>query len=309
VDAFRDIFAEFREKFQKEGSALREAERKQLEENLKAADRAFAQAVGPEASAAAKKTLDEAKKALEDFYAAAPAPDLADLRAQLNSVFRETEVNKFFQALGESGLSTFEDFEKAGTDSIVGILQKLQEIGFNFGDTSQAIIDANKELVEAEKVANAGLDPLQEAINLIKGLNEGAAQLPPVFNSTTTAIEGLNGPLASLSAGFDNILEKLSPCIRDDGKIPSMIDPFGGSGGFTTGYINFINKEYPDVDWSSEVNKISHFEKLKKYDRVDIELNEQIVLDDYTSFDKMDAIFNMWINIYHTDLDKICSEL
>jgi hypothetical protein len=210
VDAFRDIFAEFREKFQKEGSALREAERKQLEENLKAADRAFAQAVGPEASAAARKTLDEAKKALEDFYAAAPAPDLADLRAQLNSVFGETEVNKFFQALGESGLSTFEDFEKAGTDSIVGILQKLQEIGFNFGDTSQAIIDANKELVEAEKVANAGLDPLQEAINLIKGLNEGAAQLPPVFNSTTTAIEGLNGPLASLSAGFDNILEKLS---------------------------------------------------------------------------------------------------
>lgn len=210
VDAFRDIFAEFREKFQKEGSALREAERKQLEENLKAARSAFAQAVGPEATAAAKKTLDEAKKALEDFYATVPAPDLSDLRAQLNSVFGETEVNKFFQALGESGLSTFEDFEKAGTDSIVGILQKLQEIGFNFGDTSQAIIDANKELVSAEKTANAGLDPLQEAINLIKGLNEGAAQLPPVFGSTTAAIEGLNGPLASLSAGFDNILEKLS---------------------------------------------------------------------------------------------------
>jgi hypothetical protein len=210
VDAFRDIFAEFREKFQKEGSALREAERKQLEENLKAADRAFAQAVGPEASAAAKKTLDEAKKALEDFYAAAPAPDLADLRAQLNSVFGETEVNKFFQALGESGLSTFEDFEKAGTDSIVGILQKLQEIGFNFGDTSQAIIDANKELVEAEKVANAGLDPLQEAINLIKGLNEGAAQLPPVFGSTTTAIQNLNGPLTALRDGFNDILQKLA---------------------------------------------------------------------------------------------------
>ena len=59
----------------------------------------------------------------------------------------------------------------------------------------------------------------------------------------------------------------------------------------------------------STLNKISHFEKLKKYDRVDIELIEPIVLDDYTSFDKMDAIFNMWINIYHPDLDKICSEL
>jgi patatin-like phospholipase/acyl hydrolase len=57
------------------------------------------------------------------------------------------------------------------------------------------------------------------------------------------------------------------------------------------------------------LNKISHFERLKKYDRVDIELIEPIVLDDYSSFDKMDTIFNMWINIYHTDLDKICSEL
>lgn len=59
----------------------------------------------------------------------------------------------------------------------------------------------------------------------------------------------------------------------------------------------------------STLNKISHFEKLKKYDRVDIELIDPISLDDYTSFDKMDTIFNMWINIYHTDLDKICSEL
>jgi type I restriction enzyme S subunit len=56
------------------------------------------------------------------------------------------------------------------------------------------------------------------------------------------------------------ILEKLSPCITDDGTIPSMIDPFGGSGGFTTGYINFINANYPEVDWSSEINKISHFD-------------------------------------------------
>jgi len=59
----------------------------------------------------------------------------------------------------------------------------------------------------------------------------------------------------------------------------------------------------------STLNKISHFEKLVKYDRVDIELSEPIILDDYTAFDKMDSIFNMWITIYHSDLDKICSEL
>jgi len=210
VDAFTDIFAEFREKFQKEGSALREAERKQLNQNLAAAREAFANAVGPEATAAAKKTLDEAKKALDDFYAAVPAPDLADLRDQLQAAFGREEVDKFFQALDESGLKTFDDFEKAGTDSVVGILTKLQELGFNFGQTSQDIIDAQTKLQEAEKEANAGLDPMQEAINLIKGLNEGAAQLPPVFNATTQAIESLNGPLGSLASGFDDIIEKVA---------------------------------------------------------------------------------------------------
>lgn len=209
VDAFTDIFAEFREKFQTEGSALREAERKQLNENLTAAREAFANAVGPEATAAAKKTLDEAKKALDDFYAAAPAPDLADLRAELERQFGADQVNLFFQALDESGLKTFEDFEKAGTDSIVGILAKLQTLGFQFNQTSEEIIKANEELNNAEQAANGGLDPLQEAINLIKGLNEGAGQLPPVFNSTTKAVEGLNGPLAALKTGFDDIIEKL----------------------------------------------------------------------------------------------------
>ena len=210
VDAFTDIFAEFREKFQKEGSALREAERKQLNENLKAAREAFAAAVGPESTAAAKKTLDAAKKALDDFYSAVPAPDLSDLRDQLQKAFGREEVDKFFQALDESGLKTFSDFEKAGVDSVVGILGRLQQLGFNFNQTSQDILDTQAKLREAEKEANAGLDPMQEAINLIKGLNEGAAQLPPVFNTTTAAIESLNGPLSALNAGFGDIVDKLA---------------------------------------------------------------------------------------------------
>lgn len=210
VDAFTDIFAEFREKFQKEGSALREAERKQLNENLRIAREALIGAVGPEATEKARKTLEQAKKTLDDFNASVAAPDLADLRNQLQAAFGPEEVDKFFRALDESGLKTFEDFEKAGTDSVVGILTKLQELGFNFGQTSQDIIDAQTKLQEAEKEANAGLDPMQEAINLIKGLNEGAAQLPPVFNATTQAIESLNGPLGSLASGFDDIIEKVA---------------------------------------------------------------------------------------------------
>ena len=210
VDAFTDIFAEFREKFQKEGSALRKATQKQLNDNLRTAQEAFAKAVGPEATAAAKKTLDEARKALDDFNAGVSAPDLSDLRAQLEGAFGRQQVDKFFQALDESGLKTFEDFERAGSSSVVGILTKLQELGFNFNQTSQDIIDAQNQLVAAEKEANAGLDPMQEAINLIKGLNEGAAQLPPVFKDTTDAVNGLNIPLTALADGFDDILEKVS---------------------------------------------------------------------------------------------------
>ena len=39
-----------------------------------------------------------------------------------------------------------------------------------------------------------------------------------------------------------------------------MIDPFGGSGGFTVGYINYIIQNTNDIDWSTELSKISHFD-------------------------------------------------
>jgi type I restriction-modification system DNA methylase subunit len=57
------------------------------------------------------------------------------------------------------------------------------------------------------------------------------------------------------------ILKKLNPTTNSDGTISSMIDMFGGSGGFTTGYINYLNEKYPKIiDWSTEINKISHFD-------------------------------------------------
>lgn len=40
-----------------------------------------------------------------------------------------------------------------------------------------------------------------------------------------------------------------------------MIDMFGGSGGFTTEYINHLNENYPQlINWATEINKISHFD-------------------------------------------------
>ena len=52
---------------------------------------------------------------------------------------------------------------------------------------------------------------------------------------------------------------KLQPTINDDGTIPNMIDMFGGSGGFTTGYINYLN-ENNEIDWTTELSKVYHYD-------------------------------------------------
>lgn len=210
LDAFTDIFAEFREKFNKESSELRKAEGEQLRQNVTATQAAYNMAVGPDALAAAKKSLDVAKKALADFYANVPVPELADLRVDLETAFGTEQVDKFFQAIGESGLGTFDAFENAGNEAIIGILGRLEQLGFKFNETAGNVNAINTGLVNSETVANAGLDPLREAINLVQQFNAGAGTLPPVFNSTTAAIDNLNGPLTTLANSFQGLLEKLS---------------------------------------------------------------------------------------------------
>lgn len=44
-----------------------------------------------------------------------------------------------------------------------------------------------------------------------------------------------------------------------DGGVPTMIDMFGGSGGFTLGYIQFINNNY-NINWSENINNVHHFD-------------------------------------------------
>ncbi len=58
----------------------------------------------------------------------------------------------------------------------------------------------------------------------------------------------------------DYIYKKLDPKINDDGTINSMIDMYGGSGGFTTGYINYLNDKYDKISWKNNINKIYHFD-------------------------------------------------
>lgn len=56
-------------------------------------------------------------------------------------------------------------------------------------------------------------------------------------------------------------LQKVNPSINPDGTIPTMIDMFGGSGGFTTEYINYLNEKYPQsINWFTEISKIYHYD-------------------------------------------------
>jgi type I restriction-modification system DNA methylase subunit len=72
--------------------------------------------------------------------------------------------------------------------------------------------------------------------------------------------------ISELGAYFTNrliveyIYKQLDLESEEDGSIGTMVDPFGGSGGFTTGYINWMKAKNPDIDWSSEINKIHHYD-------------------------------------------------
>lgn len=46
-----------------------------------------------------------------------------------------------------------------------------------------------------------------------------------------------------------------------DGKVPMYIDPFGGSGGFTISFVNYIKSKYPKLKWDdSNIDSINHYD-------------------------------------------------
>jgi patatin-like phospholipase/acyl hydrolase len=57
------------------------------------------------------------------------------------------------------------------------------------------------------------------------------------------------------------------------------------------------------------LKKITNIENLKHYYRLDINLQEDIKLDDYTAFDKMDKIFEKWLEEFKPLLDDICEKI
>ena len=53
---------------------------------------------------------------------------------------------------------------------------------------------------------------------------------------------------------------KVDLLLNADGTIPTMIDMFGGSGGFTTEYIRHFVQHFPYIFWETQLSRVSHYD-------------------------------------------------
>lgn len=48
--------------------------------------------------------------------------------------------------------------------------------------------------------------------------------------------------------------------LTEDLEVPTMCDPFGGSGGFTVGYILNLKSRYPNINWDTQIGNVHHYD-------------------------------------------------
>ena len=51
----------------------------------------------------------------------------------------------------------------------------------------------------------------------------------------------------------------LNPSLDENGNVRTFIDMFGGSGGFTLGYMDYLKNNY-NINWKSNLNKVNHYD-------------------------------------------------
>lgn len=72
--------------------------------------------------------------------------------------------------------------------------------------------------------------------------------------------------ISELGAYFTNrhiteFLYKEEPIILNESlEVPTMCDPFGGSGGFTVGYLLYLKEKYQNINWETEIRNVHHFD-------------------------------------------------
>ena len=116
------------------------------------------------------------------------------------------------------------------------------------------------------------------------------------------------GAISELGAYFTDrhitnyIINKVKPTQYKGGIIKSMIDPFGGSGGFTLGYLEYLNNK--KIHWHTvDKNDIHNYKKIHHYD-----MNEDVIkiagLEFFTFTDKFpDTAQFVCANTFQRDFD------
>ena len=171
----------------------------------------------------------------------------------LNEVIGLSEEYTFSSLLKKSKEMTDEEFHHHIVD---GLLNELYEKpllnGFIFyeipknikSDVFRYLIGEINDITSIEKESNVLLSG--KVYEYFVGRDESAiSELGAYFT---------NRILVDFTIG------KVNPQLDEDGNVPSMIDMFGGSGGFTTGYVNYMKEQYPDIDWTTNVHNIFHYD-------------------------------------------------
>jgi len=170
----------------------------------------------------------------------------------LNEQIGLNEEYSFSTLLTKSKTMNDEDFHQLIVDGLLGELYKVDrlkeflfyEIPKNIkSDVFRYLIGEINNITKIEKASNVLLSG--KVYEYFVGRDASA--------------------ISELGAYFSNrylvdfTINKVNPQLDVDGNIQPMVDMFGGSGGFTTGYINHLNNK-DNIDWKSNVNKVFHYD-------------------------------------------------
>jgi hypothetical protein len=206
LDAFRDIFAEAEEKFLDNLSPARSQQFKTLTSDFEGLKVALQEALnGGPASGESRSAFDErvaslqarfegARKALNDFYETVPKIGFEDLRSILEETLDPSLVSTFFQGLQSSGINSFEELANASDSVIIGILNRLGELGLPFQETSDEISRLNDEISSLTQDREANI-----RFNVSTGFADSESE--NVFNLIFGNAEGINTVITSPTSG------------------------------------------------------------------------------------------------------------
>ena len=160
----------------------------------------------------------------------------------LNLINNPDEKNKFINILNDETLNII--YDTTNTTNNVNLL-----IGYNIP------IDLKPDVYKY----------LMNEINSIKDIEKSSKE--QLSGKIYEYFVGRDqSAISELGAYFTNrrivdfTLNKIKPQLKPDGTIPKMIDMFGGSGGFTIGYTDYLIKNNIGIDWKSQLDNIYHFD-------------------------------------------------